>query len=265
MMQPLSDCLNVDEGEAVTEEVLSARHAFKKKVRGARESRDVIDDNPYATNSSTSLLRGCTMSKDMDECVHRNIRYPSMCILPFFELSRLIRSHKKEKIRQSFMESAPDFFAWGTIADTLPEVPTDDASFQWIEHMKLPDSYIFQFLTSFIEVCEDTTCLDVIAQPFWQGVPGFFLYLQLFFSVFQYYIVRKSSQFILRKNGEDTSMVETAATECMSICSSFFRSRNHFMINGTVLNAAIELLFSGCHRNILFDIINGDLLSLLSF
>ena len=41
------------------------------------------------------------------------------------------------------------------------------------------------------------------------------MYLQLFFTVYQYDIVRHSSKYIMMKNGEDSFSVQSYAKECM--------------------------------------------------
>lgn len=216
-MKPLSDFLNVDEGDTVTGDALALKHAFKKKAHGSKHVTDAVeDDNPYATSTSSSLIRTNTMNRESEDTKCDNdIRYPSMCIVPFFELSRVVRSRKLRDASFVFRESTPDFYFWSNFADILGEDYLDDVAFDWVERLKFPEDLIFQFLTSYIEVCEDTTCLDTISRPLWEYVPGYFLYLQLFFSVFQHYVVRKSSQFILKRNGEDDSIAQTYANACM--------------------------------------------------
>lgn len=156
-MKPLSDVVNIDEGDSVTGDTLALKHAFKKRTHSSKHISDAIeDDNPYATSTSSSLIRSNTMNRETDDLAGDNdIRYPSMCIVPFFELSRVVRSRKMRDASMAFKESTPDFYNWSDYSDILGEGYLDDVEFDWVEHLKFPEDLIFQFLTSYIEVCED--------------------------------------------------------------------------------------------------------------
>lgn len=54
-------------------------------------------------------------------------------------------------------------------------------------------------------------CVDV----FWEGVPGMFMYLQVFLTLYQYSIIQKSSQFILLRNGEADIAFECYMNSCV--------------------------------------------------
>ena len=49
----------------------------------------------------------------------------------------------------------------------------------------------------------------------WEAIPGFFVYLQVFFTVVQMLMMRSSSQFILLRNGEDDLSFKNYASTCM--------------------------------------------------
>ena len=52
---------------------------------------------------------------------------------------------------------------------------------------------------------------------FWEGIPGSFMYLQLFFTVFQYDIIRRSSKFIMMSNAEGELCFHCYASECVYV------------------------------------------------
>ena len=85
------------------------------------------------------------------------------------------------------------------------------------------------------------------------------MYLQLFFTVYQYDIVRHSSKYIMMKNGEDSFSFQSYAKECMwSFIRRLKRSR-HYLLNPRLVNKMVLILFTSCKRNILYDVFNSAL------
>lgn len=195
--------------------VLQRTALLHKKGRGKSMSDIIEESNPFATVTSTSLVRTNTLESGHSPECNSDIRFQSLCIIPFFEISRIIRSNKLEGIYKNFHETAPDFYLWKDMETAVGEDFLADIDLHWIDEFEMHTPLIYQFLNCFAEVCQDLSGLDVISCPFWEGIPGYFVYLQLFLSAFQSYIVRKSSQFIVLHNGEDDHMINSKAVESM--------------------------------------------------
>ena len=56
---------------------------------------------------------------------------PFSCIVPFFELARVIRSKTAHKFYKLFQKSNPDFFNWGDISSVLGDDFLNDIPDNW--------------------------------------------------------------------------------------------------------------------------------------
>lgn len=87
-----------------------------------------------------------------------------------------------------------------------------------------PNCLLFQFLSTFITIGQDFCYSDMnssfckshlILEIFWEAIPGFFMYLQVFYTMFQFYLIQRSSQYILRRNVEEKMEFHFYAESCM--------------------------------------------------
>lgn len=85
------------------------------------------------------------------------------------------------------------------------------------------------------------------------------MYLQLFFTVYQYDIVRHSSKYIMMKNGEDSFSFQSYAKECMWSFIRCLKCSRHYLLNPRLVNKMVLILFTSCKRNILYDVFNSAL------
>lgn len=135
IMKPLSEFLNVDEGNAIDKEELNTKQAFKKRMNHYhKDVQDTVEnDNPFSTSTISSLIHSNSLRtcKEDDIPTDSDIRYPSLCIVPFFELARVIRSKMAHKCYKLFMKANPDFFNWGDIASVLGDDFLDDLPNDW--------------------------------------------------------------------------------------------------------------------------------------
>ena len=216
IMRPISDHITVEEEDLSESDSFLQRNPLLRKNGRGKSMSDIIEEsNPFATVTSTSLVRTNTLESGHPSEGNSDIRFQSLCIIPFFEISRIIRSNKLEALYKNFHETAPDFYLWKDMEAVVGDDFLADIDLHWVDEFETQTQFIYQFLNCFAEVCQDLSGLDVIACPFWEGIPGYFVYLQLFLSAFQSYIVRKSSQFIVLHNGEDDRMVNSKAVESM--------------------------------------------------
>lgn len=169
IMKPLSEFLNVDEGDAIEKSELSVKQAFKKRMNHHHHdvNETVENDNPFSTSTINSLihLNSFRGGKEEELPNDSDIRYPSLCIVPFFELARVIRSKTAHKFYKLFQKSNPDFFNWGDISSVLGDDFLNDIPDNWfakllasclLECRFCERSYLmFQYLSLFIEMCED--------------------------------------------------------------------------------------------------------------
>ena len=218
IMKPISDHIQVDEEIATLDDGQTLKSLLRKRSGRGKSMSDIMEEsNPYATISSTALIRSNTLGRAHSATCNSDIRFHSLCIIPFFEISRIIRSNKMEEGYQNFREIAPDFYNWEAMEERLGDQFLKGIQLDWTDMFDSHPNLIYNFLNSFAEVCQDLSCLNTIARPFWEVIPGYFLYMQLFLSVFQNYVVRRSSQFIIRRNGEDDNIPNAKATECMYV------------------------------------------------
>ena len=239
VMKPLVEFMNVDKSDGIDKEALDAKKAFKKKMNhGGKKASDAAEDsNPFATSSSSSLLKGHSLKSTIEDESSQDFRYPSLCVIPFFELSRFVRSRGMEKMYHRFVKNNPDFFLWGSVADILGDEYINDIPMEWTEKWVFlssfmsrflePQCLLHQFLSTFIEFAEEFSINEPMKREsdsecsksglFWEGIPGSFMYLQLFFTVFQYDIIRRSSKFIMMSNAEGELCFHCYASECVYV------------------------------------------------
>lgn len=169
IMKPLSEFLNVDEGDVIEKNELSVKQAFKKRNNHHHHdvNETVENDNPFSTSTINSLIHLNSFRGGKEEEIpsDSDIRYPSLCVVPFFELARVIRSKTAHKLYKVFQKANPDFFNWGDISsvlgdDFLSDIP-DDWFSKWLSKGRLIDRFcersylMYQYLSLFIEMCED--------------------------------------------------------------------------------------------------------------
>ena len=132
VLRPLVECMNIDEEDGISKDAVDARKAFRKKnAHGVKMAADAADDdNPFSTSSSSSLLK-----KSLKNCIEEesslNFRFPSLCVAPFIELSRFIRSRGKEKAYRRFVKKNPDFFLWEELESILGDNVCQELPMEW--------------------------------------------------------------------------------------------------------------------------------------
>ena len=171
VLRPLVECMDIDEEDGISKDAVDARKAFRKKnAHGSKMAADAADDdNPFSTSSTSSLLK-----KSLKNCIEEesslNFRFPSLCVTPFIELSRFIRSRGKEKAYRRFVKRNPDFFLWGEIEsilgdDALQELPmewTNQWGFWECVKSSFMDTHclLHQYLSCFIDFAEEFTAKE---------------------------------------------------------------------------------------------------------
>lgn len=133
VVKPYSETLIVDETDDM-EPSISQKLQFKKKTFRRRQSVDVVEnDNPFSTTTSSSLLRCQSLCQGEDELHSQDVRFPYMCVIPFLELSKTVRSKSSQALYNCFVKENPDFFNWGDLASIVGDEILDDVTFEWMD------------------------------------------------------------------------------------------------------------------------------------
>ena len=133
-LKPISETLMVDEDDMNEPSVADKLHFKKKAFRGKKHNVDVVEnENPFSTSTSSSLLKCKSICQDEDDSYNIDIRFPFMCIIPFIELSKTVRSKAMKERFATFKKENPDFYNWGNIACMLGDDFLNDVTLEWME------------------------------------------------------------------------------------------------------------------------------------